>query len=159
MGTIRDLLDKAKFVRDNIPNEVFEIVQKNKDKIVEFNKDQLFEGKTIFNQDIRPYYTEDPFFKTAQAARNYIAWKQRITPNSKRNPNAPNLYINGYYHSSIDLIFSGKTPLLESRSGSLFSEINNKYQNIIGLNEDHALSLNYEIIKPELQEFINKYIG
>jgi hypothetical protein len=73
--------------------------------ILDMQSAQLMEGKRPDGHDIRPYYTEDRYFDTPAQANWYKAWKQEITPNSKRNPDAPNLYINGKFHSELDVYF------------------------------------------------------
>jgi len=156
--TIRDYLKNARFVREQYPEVVIDSIMKNKDKIIEMNQEQLYDGKDIFGNDIRPLYTEDTFFKTEAQAKGYVKWKQKITPNSKRNPNAPNLFINGYFYRGIDVVRSGVSVFLRSiNAGTLGAELSTKYKNTMGLNEKNQAILS-NIIYPEIMNFVKRYL-
>ena len=93
--------------------------------IYDLQIDQLFEGKASSGEDIRPYYSEDlqsagGYFRTPDSAKRYADWKQNIGRSTNRNPDAPNLYINGKFHNEIDVEdfgdsigISPKTPYAE----------------------------------------------
>lgn len=93
--------------------------------IYDLQIDQLFEGKASSGEDIRPYYSEDlqsagGYFRTPDSAKRYADWKQNIGRSTSRNPDAPNLYINGKFHNEIDVADLGdsiailpKTPYAE----------------------------------------------
>lgn len=79
--------------------------------IMTMQRIQLLEGKASSGDDIRPYYSEDVqpggYFKTRESAARYRAWKGEISyPHDvKRNDDAPNLYINGKFHSELGVTF------------------------------------------------------
>lgn len=64
-------------------------------------RNQLLHGKGSDGQDLKPGYLEDPYFKTPESAMRYAQWKQKISPDVGRNFNAPNLFINGFYHKRL----------------------------------------------------------
>lgn len=157
--TIRDYLNNARKVRDAIPKTIVDALMKEEHRIVAMNQQQLYDGKTILDTDIHPLYTEDTFFKTPKQAYGYIKWKQKITPNSNRNPNSPNLFINGYYHESLGLVQEGQMVYIRSKTGgTLGAEITNKYANILGLYKVHQEKVDFEIVYPALGVLYAKYL-
>ncbi len=81
-------------------------------EIMSFQYQQLFDGKQSNGEDIRPYYSEDlkpmGYFHTKQTAANYAAWKESGISypfRANRNPDAPNLYIDGTFHSELGVEF------------------------------------------------------
>src|SRR5687767_5255993 len=96
--TIRGLYNRLSTVdTDKIAQETIEGTE---EEIRQYNLQQLLDGKTNQGIDISPTYLEDPFFKTREQAQAYSDWKDRISPRSNRRSGVPNLYINGYYHST-----------------------------------------------------------
>lgn len=82
------------------------------ERIVDLQKEQLAEGKDASGEDLRPYYSEDlkpsGYFHSTATAANYAAWKAGIDnpyQAGTRNPDAPNLYINGKFYSEIGVQF------------------------------------------------------
>lgn len=81
------------------------------EEIMTMQRIQLLEGKASSGDDIRPYYTEDVgpggYFKTRAKAEDYKAWKGTLNyPHDvARNDDAPNLYINGKFHSELGVDF------------------------------------------------------
>ena len=77
---------------------------------------QLFQGLAANGQDIRPYYTEDlkpgGYFYTVESAKRYSAWKENginYPYSVQRNPDAPNLYINGRFHDELGVQFNAQS--------------------------------------------------
>lgn len=113
MGILNDLLARVQAVNNGLQNGqiVRDVVIRHPADILELQKRQLFEGKAANGEDIRPYYSEDlkpgGYFHSVESAGRYAAWKQDINyPYSvNRNPDAPNLYINGKFHSELGVQF------------------------------------------------------
>jgi hypothetical protein len=162
---VKIMLDKLNKIIDNlenirqIQNEVVSNVLSGKEnEITNLQTTQFFNGKSSKNQDLRPYYSEDSYFKTIESAHKYIAWKERITPNAKRNPDAPNLYINGYFYSKInsEVNFSNLT----IRTEGLFADkIAKKYDNLLGLNFESLEYIKNKYAKIIKQRMIQKIYG
>lgn len=154
MATLQDMANKLKSI--NLENILDSILEPLLPEIVEMNKAQLWDGKTKNNTDIHPFYSEDPYFKSAKQAQAYKNWKQRITPNSDRNPDAPNLYINGYYHSLIKgAILDAMIELDATGFGYGFDS---KYKDIYGLTEEHLNIIRNKVL-PQLLDKTRLYLG
>lgn len=157
--TIRDYLNKVRMAKQQLPDVVNDSLFQNESKIVDLNKAQLYDGKDVLGNDIRPFYSEDTFFKTQLQAQGYIKWKQKITPNSSRNPNAPNLYINGHHYSMIGLLKNGIDVFIGLKSkDSITYSIDTKFKNIYGLTPQNQDKVNKEIIIPTINEFLTKIL-
>lgn len=155
--TVEDLIANFRFVLEAIPETVKDAIFSNEKQIIRLNQNQLYDGKTNTGEDIHPLYTEDPFFKTVGQAQGYIKWKQKITPNSRRNPNAPNLFINGYYHRSLKLVDENGDVIIISTLTGEMGGIDEKYANILGLTPSNQEIINNEIILPKIWDLLEKY--
>lgn len=157
--TIRDYKENAIKVRYMIPDTINDALLKNESVIVSLNQQQLYDGKAVDGNDIHPLYTEDSFFKTQQQAQGYIKWKQKISPNSSRNPEAPNLFINGYFYRSLKLMVeNGNVFIRTINAKDIGNNITSKYKNIFGLNPINQEKVNNEIIYPSIKQLIQKYL-
>lgn len=113
--------------------------------IVESNRGQMFDGKTHDDKDIRPYYSQDPYFKTRESAERYADWKQRLTPNPRRNKDVPNLYITGTFYDSIKAV--KQEDYIETISETaLGRDVINSHAGIMGLNEMNLGELSQKIL-------------
>jgi len=118
MGILNDLRTRVANVNDGLQTGelVRNTVMRHPEDIMELQKQQLFSGLASNGQDIRPYYSEDlkpsGYFKSAESAKRYVAWKESgITYpySANRNPDAPNLYINGRFHDELGVEFTDQT--------------------------------------------------
>jgi hypothetical protein len=143
------LLSNVKELNINFDNIILDLAMEEKDFIAQANRDQLWEGKTVTDEDIRPYYSEDPYFKSPKSAAAYAKWKQKITP-STRGLDVPNLYINGYFYKSI--LAQKKDDHIENVSNvSMGNDIISEHDNIMGLNLDHKIKLS-QLVIPKFQK-------
>lgn len=155
---INDVLRDFRKILEEVPDTIKSAFYENEKKIIKLQQQQLYDGKNNLGLDIRPYYTEDPFFKTIGQARGYIKWKQSITPNSKRNPDAPNLYINGFFHRSLRIAQEGNDLFIISNlTGKMANDVVDKYDNLLGLYPDNLEKINNEIIIPKIWELFKSY--
>lgn len=114
MGILEILRQKVEFVNNGLTGGsiIRDMAMMHDKDIIEMQRYQLLEGKASSGQDLRPYYTEDlkprGYFKSAETAGRYAAWKQDLSyPYSvSRNPDAPNLYINGKFHDELGVQFN-----------------------------------------------------
>lgn len=118
MGILDDLLIRAKTVNEGIESGsiVRDAIVNRGDDILELQRQQLFEGKAASGEDIRPYYSEDlkprGWFHSVESAGRYAAWKKdgiSYPYRANRNPDAPNLYINGKFHDELGVQFNRDT--------------------------------------------------
>lgn len=125
MGILNDLLKRVRTVNEGLEQGglIHDTVIDYGEDIMELQRIQLFQGLTSGGEDIRPYYSEDlkpsGYFYTVQAAENYAAWKGELDyPYSvDRNPDAPNLYINGRFHSELGVQFDTETVAVVPETG------------------------------------------
>lgn len=112
--SIEGLLNNARQLQADLSQGTIirDVLEPHVDEIVDLQRTQLLEGKASDGRDIHPFYTEDVkpqgWFKSRASAENYRAWKQTISyPKSvNRNPDAPNLYITGVFHSDLNVAFN-----------------------------------------------------
>lgn len=113
---LRSLLNRVRTLSESLQSgsAVRRVLLTREAEILESQREQLFDGKRSDGEDIRPYYSEDlkpsGYFHSAESAGRYAAWKEDISPYSAgRNPDAPNLYINGRFHSELAVDFGADT--------------------------------------------------
>lgn len=116
LDAILELRRRVKSLEAVMEAEVRSACEAQGEVILSMQREQLMEGKASDGEDLRPYYTEDPYFKSKESAQRYAGWKQRITPNPKRNRNAPNLYINGRFHSGLIVWFRERDFCINGRT-------------------------------------------
>jgi len=115
--TLDGLLNNARQLQRDLQQGsiIREVLEPHGNEIVDLQRTQLLMGKASDGKDIHPFYTEDlkprGYFRSVKSAQNYLAWKQSIRyPKSvQRNPNAPNLYITGLFHSDLNVAFDSDT--------------------------------------------------
>lgn len=114
MGILNDLRTRVQMVNDGLTTGAMirDVVIMHPDDIIELQRIQLFEGKKANGEDLRPYYSEDlkprGYFHSVESAGRYAAWKQsgiNYPYSAQRNPDAPNLYINGKFHNELSVQF------------------------------------------------------
>ena len=114
MGILNDLRARVQSVNDGLESGelIRNVIVQHPDDIMELQLQQLFSGKASNGQDIRPYYSEDlkpsGYFHSVESAGRYAAWKRdgiSYPYQANRNPDAPNLYINGRFHSELGVQF------------------------------------------------------
>jgi hypothetical protein len=143
--------------RVNIIDMAGSIMEQNADEVVELNKKQLLKGLNRFGQQLSPKYSEDPYFKTAAAAKRYADWKKKLFPNMTYD--VPNLIINGVYHNSISMARAGNS-LRFSASASFAGSIESKYQgSALGLTDQSKSTAYTEIVKPPLLQQVSAITG
>jgi len=138
---------KPRDIMNNISNSLSE-------EFVRLNKEQLMEGKSSLGVDMSPSYLNDPFFKTYLAAKTYRDWKQRITPNPNRNPDAPNLYITGQFHSGFFMNRQGEEFVIDSNDKNT-DDIESTFKHVFGLSPKNIEIEKNKILKMSWKEIIN----
>lgn len=140
--------------RSELGTHVRIILMNHEDIILGMVRDQLLDGIRGDGEDIRPYYSEDTYFETRAQANQYIAWKKTIRPNARRNPDAPNLFINGKFHSELGCFFNDTAMTIK---GATFyaEEIVWKYGlPTFGLTDEHAKELADNYVLPALMRLL-----
>lgn len=133
--------------------ELETIVEQNTDEIVDLQRKQMLEGRGADGEYIRPFYSENPYFKSAAAAQRYAEWKQRIAPNPLRPLDVPNLFITGLFHDSLRAKVNGE--LFEIETDASFGQnVFDMHKNAQGLDEDSRLEFAETITLPAIQEVL-----
>lgn len=110
MGILEDLRLRVQTVNDGITSGMMirDVLGPRTGQIYALQLEQLFEGKASDGKDLRPFYSEDlkpgGYFHTKESAARYAQWKLTgisYPYQAQRNPDAPNLYINGRFHSEL----------------------------------------------------------
>lgn len=118
MGILNDLRMRVQRVNDGLQTGeiIRNVVIQHPDEILDLQRQQLFEGKASNGEDIRPFYSEDlkpgGYFHSVESAGRYAAWKEsgiNYPYRANRNPDAPNLYINGRFHDELGVHFDADT--------------------------------------------------
>lgn len=125
MGIIEQLLSRVESVNDGLTGGslIRDVVIDHEDDIMERQLEQLFTGKTATGEDIRPYYSEDlqplGWFKDKDSAQRYADWKRSLSypVQAQRNPDAPNLFIDGTFHSELGVFFGTDTMTIGGKTG------------------------------------------
>jgi hypothetical protein len=151
--TISEYLKNAKFVQQNLLDESEKIVLKNEDKLIDLNVDQIQSGEGNDGKDLN---NTDSKFKGY-----YTLATQMINPEKT----AGSLYtffdtgnFLGNFNTQIlnDLT---KVDIFSTGTGSgQKAEFFRGYTNLFGLNPKNERDFNYNILLPELQKYIKKYL-
>lgn len=146
MAGVRAVYQKLLAAKEALPVVAENAIDQTKDDLVELNREQMMEGKNKFGQNLTPSYFNDPYFKSAESAKRYSAWKDKITPNPNRPSGTPNYFINGAYHRSIKATVQGGKIVVDSDFKGA-SNIESKATGIYGLSA--AFKVRYiDILKP-----------
>lgn len=164
---IAELLESVKKVNEGLQSgdTIRDVLMQHDNDILDLQKIQLFNGMASDGNELHPFYSEDlqpgGFFKSADSAKRYADWKQTINYpiQANRNPDAPNLYINGRFHDELNVDFGADAVAVIG--GTMYAKnIVNKYGiNNFGLttenwnkifNEHGALAELIESIKKQL---------
>lgn len=146
---LTELLNRVKAVNDGLENgdAIRDVVENHEDDILDLQRLQLFQGKASSGEDIRPYYSEDlkpsGFFNSVEAAKRYSEWKGRLSypRTADRNSDAPNLYINGRFHSELGVSFGNDSVAVVGKT-SYANGIVSKYGiETFGLTKDNWASI------------------
>ena len=126
MGILNDLRKRVEDVNNGMQTGqlVRDVVVRHPDDIMDLQRQQLFGGLASSGEEIRPYYSEDlkptGYFRNAESAARYAAWKAdgiNYPYEASRNPDAPNLYINGRFHSELGVQFNGDSVAVIGTTG------------------------------------------
>lgn len=170
---IDKLIELAKGIKPMLVHEM----DFNRNLIKELVHQQLMAGRNGNDNQLRPTYDSDPYFKNGETgskkkrkrsakekAVKYKNWKTSITPPkeylgySPREKGTPNLFITGAYHDSIKPVMQGDTVVIIS-DGSFpdAGDIMNKYGKIhLGLGTN-ARKLMYEkVFLPALDRYLKE---
>lgn len=154
-GLMKLVEDLEKF---DAHKELVVILSVNSETIADLQRDQMLEGRGADGEFIRPYYSENPYFKTKESAERYALWKEKITPNPQRPRDVPNLIINGYFHDSLSAKIGDEMFEIET-SASFGDDVFRVHKNAQGLNEEKRLLFIENITLPAFGEALLEKTG
>lgn len=147
MATLGEYFKSWKKLSDNLEDVLVSQLHGESDKIEEFVREQLYSGKNGNEDNLRPKYSEDPYFQKIYGdnwkkhAINYRKYKKKITPPGRRagsylmfqprGVDTPNLIIRGDFYSSITAIPIGGGLSVGSEGVSFSDDIEQKYTTAI----------------------------
>lgn len=150
MSTIKDYLQRAKEVRSNLLDESEDIIYKNENRIVQLQTSQLDNG---MGEDDKILDNANPIFKGV-----YSMYTQMLYPNKI----AGELYdfnLTGSFLSGLQLQVSNDKLSFEVFSTGTGVGDKKKffdgYRNLFGLDNKNAKIVNWEILYPEILNYIN----
>jgi hypothetical protein len=149
MGTLKDLDRRMK--QFSLEAECADIANQRSPILADLVRNQLYKGRAVTGEYLRPFYSEDGWFKSMVQMQAYRAWKQMITPDPDRPADVPNLYIVGYYHEGITARAS-KSGIEYKNSAGNAAEIEAKYggaKKLYGLTPQSQVDIQGKI-KPAL---------
>lgn len=147
MGSVIELYKN--FSSIDLTEIVQEIIGADENKYIELQRNQLWDGKGSDDKNLRPSYSEDPYFKKPGAAERYANWKSKITPNPKRDKDTPNLYVVGKFYSEINLQKTNEGYMY--KVASFGNKVISKFDKALGLNETTLASEKENTLKETLK--------
>ena len=153
MITINDYIKKCNFVINNLLDEQERIVLNNENKIIGLNVDTFQSG---YGSDGRILNNKNEKVKGV-----YSLGTQLINP-SKTSGNPYTFFDSGDFISNLQIDFEPslvKFNIFSTGTGSGDKSIFFAgYTNLFGLDKDNNYIVNYEIIYPQLMQFVKKYL-
>jgi hypothetical protein len=146
MTTIKDYIKNAKFVRDNLLDEQERIILKNENKIINLNTEQ-FEGGIGSNDQflINKNKRFSGYYRLGEKqGQLYDFYQTGEFLNGMQLEMLPNL-------TQFSLFSTG------TGSGDKKNFFDG-YSNLFGLTEQNSDVVNWDIIYPEIMDFIKKYL-
>ena len=152
---IEDKISALREFQRTFVASTFDEMKKYESYLLDLNRDQMMAGQNAEGTDITPSYLDDPYFKTRRQAIGYMNWKQRITADSRRDPQTPNLFIKGDFHNSIRIRYGDNEIEFVSET-TLGKDIQSTHPDVLGLNDRNQDMILTDIVYPRLLTEINK---
>lgn len=97
------VIERLESFEENVNMIIGQVLGENSEAIVGEVRNQLLNGQTNELKPITPSYLNDPYFANDTQAQAYLEWKRSLAIAGNKNPETPNLFINGYFHRSLFL--------------------------------------------------------
>jgi len=153
VATVIDFIDNVEAL--DIEPIAALLVEQYQGEITGGVKRQLWDGKKPDGSDITPSYLDDPYFKTRKQAEGYAKWKSGgAFANPNRGLYTPNLYINGYFYSTITVSIGARFEVF-----STWGEVGSKYADALGLSEGEANKIIDQFVRPAYEVIVTRQTG
>lgn len=158
MKELDALIGRVETAETAAPAWVREALVKAEAEVLRLVKGQLWDGKAADGGDLRPSYSQDPYFKTPEQSVRYRLWKQEITPNPSRDPDTPNLFIAGRFYNELGVDYSTEAMTVQGAT-SYAGEIVAKYGlKSFGLSDAHLAYVSDVFVKPHFQQRLKEHL-
>ena len=151
--TISEYLKNAKFVQNTLLDESEKIVLKNEDKIIDLNVDQIQSGEGNDGKDLN---------NTNSRFKGYYTLATQMINPEKTAGSLYTFFDTGNFLGNFNTQISNdltKVDIFSTGTGAgEKSEFFRGYTNLFGLNPKNEMDFNYNILLPELQKYIKKYL-
>ena len=151
--TIPEYLKNAKFVQNTLLDESEKIVLKNEDKIIDLNVDQIQSGEGSDGKDLN---------NTNSKFKGYYTLATQMINPEKTAGSLYTFFDTGNFLGNFNTQISNdltKVDIFSTGTGAgQKSEFFRGYTNLFGLNPKNERDFNYNILLPELQKYIKKYL-
>jgi hypothetical protein len=139
MGTVKQVYEKFSAAYRAIPETISNTVDQTQDVLLDINRDQMLQGRDADGNLLAPTYTNDPYFKTPEAAGRYSKMKyilEVVHRNRIRNAelygekptDVPNLIVTGPFQNNMFIRVTKSSYEIGSTYGDA-NDINSKYKN------------------------------
>jgi hypothetical protein len=153
MITVYDYMQKAKSVRDSILDEQERIVIANELRIIQMNTKNIDEGMGSDGNAL---------INTNKKFTGFYTMSTNLLHENKRAGTLYNFFETGAFLSGFQVYLDNsltKVNIFSTGTGSgEKADFFRGYKNIFGLDKHQSYELNYKIILPELNKFINQYL-
>ena len=153
MVTIRDYIDKCNFVINTLLDEQEKVIYKNENEIIRLNTSQFESGN---GNDDNQLKHNSPIFKGVYSLSTQLANPKKVAGSLY------DFYDTGSFLSGLQIEVDGsltRFSIFSTGTGAgdkkLFFD---NYRNLFGLNTENTRKLNYEILQPELMNYIKRYL-
>ena len=153
MVTIRDYIDKCDFVINTLLDEQEKVIYKNENEIIRLNTSQFESGN---GNDDNQLKHNSPIFKGVYSLSTQLANPKKVAGSLY------DFYDTGSFLSGLQIEVDGsltRFSIFSTGTGSWDKKLFfDNYRNLFGLNTENTRKLNYEILQPELMNYIKRYL-
>jgi hypothetical protein len=146
MTTIRDYIKKCEFVKANVMAEQQRIVEKNSQKITNLNKNQFTDG---LGSDDKELFNTNRIYSGFYRSGEFVGQRYDFFNTGR--------FIQGldlkFFDENSFNIFSNGTGTTQDKQ-----DFFDGYTNLFGLDTYYSDIMNWEIIHPQLMDYIKKHL-
>jgi len=143
MTTVYDYMQNVIKAKNELPNEVVKIVDSNKKKILDLNRErQLFDKGIDSDGNLLEGYSEATIYLKKQKGEVY---------------NRTTLLDTESFYNGFDLLLRNNVISIFSRDDKSMDLVD-RYGNIFGLIKENQIIVNNKIVLPEIWSFLKKYL-
>ncbi len=154
MGTAAEALRRLQLI--DVIRDTAIVIDAHIHELKSIQQDQLFQGVDADGRRMMSIL-DDPYFENRQAAWKYAQWKISMFPEARFG--APNLFITGFYHSTIVIQRTGDQISFDA-TATFAADVAKKYGNKeLGLNSDSRNYFKKTVIRPELVKKYAQLLG